>query len=223
MLEFKDYKSVLEIRFDIENELNEHIENIWFVYSKNTIISKSIKPISITYEMNKNIYEMNIEEINDLLGFIPCINVDITKARDKAKPYGVIYIDSKTYVNKYRASHSDSNKEANDIFDEFMSGGSSAPVDISEHSKGDTFITNNKLFCDQVINTLKIGDHKNIVYLKNDVDLGSIGYFIIYNGTLAFPKEENLAILTICEKCGHEYVRNYFKEYDSVCRECKSK
>ena len=39
VLTFKDYNSLLEIRFDIENELDIKIDDIRFVYSKKSSIT----------------------------------------------------------------------------------------------------------------------------------------------------------------------------------------
>ena len=97
VLTFKDYTSLLEIRFDIENELNTKIDNIWFVYSKKSISAKTIKPICVIYETSTqssagsstesstesstdpNQKHLSISELNELLGFIPCIATDVKK------------------------------------------------------------------------------------------------------------------------------------------------
>ena len=98
MPEFKEYTSLLEIKFDYENVLQKHLDNIWFAFGEHSISMTNLKPICIMIQINKEIITEDIEQINKTLGFVPVIisckeTVSITMARSYVKNgVGMIYI-----------------------------------------------------------------------------------------------------------------------------------
>lgn len=242
VLTFKDYNSLLEIRFDIENELDIKIDDIWFVYSKKSISAKTIKPICITYnntdDTNKAQKNLMISDLNALLGFIPCMVVDIKKAKENADPYGVITIKKVKFTNVFHKEASSNMSKYERAYNTFISGGFS---ESSEHSYekdiidfknmgievkpsdgglmfDDIVMTKNKALCEQEYNIKS--KYKHLLFIDKNPTMGTLGKFYVYDNASTYPIEENLAILTKCKLCDARYIQNYFTDFKNVCPKC---
>ena len=256
VLTFKDYTSLLEIRFDIENELNTKIDNIWFVYSKKSISAKTIKPICVIYEASStesstgsstessadsNQKHLSISELNELLGFIPCIATDVKKAKERTDPYGIITIHKDKFTNVFHKEDSAKIAKYETTYNAFMSGGSASSTSAYTYEKDindfktmgievkpsdagiifdDVVMTKNKALCEQEYNIKS--KYRHLMLIDKNSVMGTLGRFYVYDGTSTYPIEENLAILAKCKRCGELYVQNYFVDFKGICPKCNA-
>ena len=134
MPEFKEYTSLLEVKFDYENALHKHLENLWFVFGEHSISMMNIKPVCIMIQINKKVITEDINQIYKTLGFIPVIlsckeTISIANARAYVKKaVGIIYIHNKTFCTSFRkeAKEIDKYKHYDDILKEFLLSDESA-------------------------------------------------------------------------------------------------
>ena len=117
MLEYKQYTSLLELRFDYENALNcGRIENLWFIFDSNSVSLNDIKPICIGYRLDEKYIKHDINKIYETLKFIPtiaCVKRLITangaKAYVKNDGFGIAYMRTSSSATVFR-TEDDKNK-----------------------------------------------------------------------------------------------------------------
>ena len=243
VLTFKDYNSLLEIRFDIENELDIKIDDIRFVYSKKSISAKTIKPICIIYNNTDDTSNaektLMISDLNALLGFIPCMVVDIMgKAKKNADPYGIITIKKDKFTNDFHKEESSKMSKYERAYDTFISGGfnesseysyekdivdfKNEGIEVKPSDVGlmfdDIVMTKNKALCEQEYNIKS--KYKYLLFIDKNPTMRTLGKFYVYDNASTYPIEENLAILTKCKHCDARYIQNYFTDFKNVCPKC---
>lgn len=243
-MEFKEYTSLLEIKFDYENALKHKIENIWFIFDKARCASKVIKPLLILRKEGDKLYNDNAIDIYNILKFFPMFvaSKDVIKdtmALTKDGNYASFYIHNTTLNTGIKQMYEDYSKYIAP-YSELMLGGYSIDgkkksysykyemedldrwnIPYEETKEGllvedpDILLTKDKSLCIQMYNAECAYD--NLVYLDKNEVLGSIGQFYIYKGNPTYPLSEHLARYKKCDKCGKSYISNYFYPKDEHC------
>ena len=98
---FKEYTSVLEIRFDLENikQQDAPIINFYFMFSNASVSKELIKPLCFIFKINDRKTTLDIKSINETFGYVPsiilqriAIDTDVVKRICKQNKYGFIKI-----------------------------------------------------------------------------------------------------------------------------------
>ena len=110
-LVFKEYTSILEIRFDLENAEQQDnkqrapIINFYFMFSNTSVSKELIKPLCFIFTINDQKTTFDIKSINETFGYVPsiilqkiAIDTDTVKKICKQNKYGFIKI-SKSLKN----------------------------------------------------------------------------------------------------------------------------
>lgn len=108
---FKEYTSVLEIQFDLENAKRREskqripIINFYFMFSSASVSKELIKPLCFIFTINDQKTTFDIKSINEIFGYVPtivlqkiAIDTDAVKKICKQNKYGFIKI-SKSLQN----------------------------------------------------------------------------------------------------------------------------
>ena len=173
------------------------------------------------------------------------IGINPTDVKENAKGgYGIAYALQPSFITKLKKGSPRSKMfydELDNKLEEFfkvksLEGGSVEYSYKNEQSKfkdynmgikvlkeglvidNDILLSKDKEYCEQEYNG--ISKYKYIIYLSENTDLHSLGYFYVYNSKPVYPLKENIAFIKKCAKCGKYYIQDYAKQLIDVCYTC---